>query len=204
MLPFPGGRDRIEQQQREVGRGAVGKFLFVERRHAREIAAGQSRGCHLLRPHTFQAQFGYGTRHRARQARRIGHRLKVRDGLRLQLVDHARHHGLRAQGAYGRQAGASQRPFGQIHRQSGERHAMHTYEAGAARCAREIVGRAARLRQHQDFRVALQRREKLGRAIEQNGVGGGLDQTAHLVAVYQPVTEPRFMSQYMERSGGFR
>ena len=158
MLPFPGGRDCISEQQGEVGRVAIGKFLFVERRHAREIAARQPRGRYLLRPHAFQAQLGNRARHRARQAGRVGHRLKVRDGLRLQLVDDACHHGLRAQGAYGRQSGASQRPFGEIHRQSGERHAMHTQEAGAARCAREIVGRAARLRQHQDFRVALQRR----------------------------------------------
>jgi hypothetical protein len=72
-----------------------------------------------------------------------------------------------------------QRRFRQVDRQSGKRRAMGAEQARAAAPAGEVVGRAPALGQDQRLGITLERVQKLGRCIEQDGIGAGVDQMAH-------------------------
>ncbi len=147
-------RARQLEDQGVVGQRPAPELLAVGVEEAGEVGARRARGGEIPAVDVVGSELAQGGGQRARQARRLGHRLEVGQGAGVVAAgDRARRQGLDAEGADRRQPPLGHRPRREIRGQLQGRGAVDAEEPGAlfAGAAQQVVGGAPRRRQDEDL-----------------------------------------------------
>ena len=158
------------KEERKIGYSAFGELLFVEREEIREVAG---------RRYVLQAKFGNCLRQSAREARGLSDGREIGQVVgACGSVDDASGQRFDAEAGDGRQREAAHGLSGKVRGNLRERESVNALAAGRKSSDGELRGGGSRRRDDQDLAVRLFRGQERGGAIEQRGIGAGVNERA--------------------------
>lgn len=164
------------EEVRKIGYRARGQFFFVQREKMRQVAAGWS---YIRRRHIVQTEFGDRLRQRASKTGCLGDGREIGQVFRgCGGVNDARCQSFDAKAGDGRKREAAHGLSGEVRGKLRERQRVNTLAAGWKSADGEFRGGGSRGRDDDDFAVRVLCGQERGGAIEQRGVGAGVNERA--------------------------